>query len=421
LITFPVGSTRWKFIDELGTLYGPFTLSYSITLEQTPGICEGHTYQVYCEVFATDAECGGIWWGYSAPRSIETCPSVCPSITLSSGTCGSTFCNIFNTDFTASYMGTGFQYQFKFVTDNGTTQFTSAWSNSPVFSSSQAPYVNYFRYNKIYEVYVRAKKCNANPSWCGPCVVTSCSQPYSFVNANCCRWRNKSSGGNITAQATVGNSNQYRFRFAPISINPCLAYPFTPIGIPVTTGWTSNAFVNPGSLPLTLGMVYNVQVQTRVLSATITNPNGTTTVVPGQTTDWGPNCMIGIRGSGSPAVGTALGCYCTPGMISEDDIFVYEEYRDLTFDSELNVPSIVTSIHENNIILDPSDAGLVGNGVLNIVNLSGQLVHSENMYSMENGNYIEIPIVEQLPSGIYLINIQSDSGSLTDKIYIQHE
>jgi hypothetical protein len=37
LISYGVGATRWRFVDELGTVFGPYTLTYAITLSQCPG------------------------------------------------------------------------------------------------------------------------------------------------------------------------------------------------------------------------------------------------------------------------------------------------------------------------------------------------------------------------------------------------
>ncbi len=422
-ISYPVGQTRWKFIDASGTVFGPYTLGYLITLSQTAGICEGQTYTVYCELQANDAECGNIWWGYSVPRTIVTCGSVCPTLTANSGTslCGQTFCNIFNTDFQATYMGAGFQYQFRFVTDNGNVDFCSAWQSTPVFSTSQAPYVNYFRFNKIYAVYARAKKCAVNPAWCGPCIFSSCAIPYIDLNpTNCCRWRNKGNGGSITASPVVG-MNQYRFRFSPISISPCPANPLTPIGAAITTNWGASFAVNPAGIALQLGSVYNVQVQGRVLASNVTNCDASVVSLPGQQTDWGNVCLIGIRAATSPPVGTALGCYCVPGMMEEVVTLFDEEYRDESIENVTALPSVVTTVNESGLVLNTSEAGLFGNGVLKIFNMNGQVVLSQNLYAMESATFIEIRTDQRLPTGIYIVSIQSDQGLITDRVFIRTE
>ncbi len=426
LITYPVGSTRWTFIDELGTVYGPFTLSYAITLQQCAGICEGHTYQVYCEVQATDAECGTLWWGKSVARPITTCATACPTLTTSSGaTCGSTYCDIFAVDFQASYLGSGFEYQFKFVTDNGNTEFCSAWSTNPIFeTSSYAASANPFRYNKIYEVYVRARKCATDPAWCGPCILNTCAIPYVSVTASmCCKWRNKSSGGQITCEAIPGMDN-YRYRFTPVSINPCLPNPFTPIGpainSPTNGGW-GGLSTNPASLPLTLGTVYSVQVQGRKNSTVITQCDGTTKTIPAQQSDWGPPCLIGFRSSSSPAVGTPLGCYCTPSaFIMEDEIFVEELLRDeiIYIDEEEMAPNLVSTVFEGGFVINTSAAGLAGDGVMTLYNLSGQVVMTQNLNDMEYNDYREIVVDGNLPVGVYVVTVVGENTFISDKVYL---
>ncbi len=420
LISYGVGSTHWKFVDETGAVFGPYTLSYSITLAQCPGICEGHTYAVSCEVQANDPECGNIWWGYSTPRSIVTCASSCPTLTYNSGTglCGSTFCDIFNTDFQATYMGSGFEYQFKFVTDNGNTEFCSPWTSTPIFSSSM--YTSYFRFNKIYQVYVRARKCNQDPPWCGPCIFNTCNFPYVPVSSTqCCKWRNKSNGGFISAAGVTGLNN-YRFRFTPISINPCLPNPLTPQGPAITTGWISNS-VNPAGLPLILGTVYSVQVQGRVNASTVTQCDGTTVSIPGQQSDWGPVCLIGIRSASSPPVGTALGCYCLPGMEMEEEVLMDEQYRDYIEYEVTEQPTIVMSVMDHGVVLNTMDAGLVGEGIMRVYNMSGQLVMSRNLYAMESNAYLEIETASLLPMGVYIISIQSDSAFISERVFLRGE
>ena len=420
-ISYPVGQTRWKFIDSVGTVFGPFTLGYLINLSQCPGVCEGQTYQVFCELQATDAECGTIWWGYSVPRTIVTCANVCPTLTANGGTslCGQTFCNIFNTDFQATYMGAGFQYQFRFVTDNGNVDFCSAWQSTPVFSTSQTPYVNYFRFNKIYAVYVRARKCAANPTWCGPCIFSSCSIPHIDLNpTNCCKWRNKTNGGSITASPVVG-MNQYRFRFTPISISPCVANPLTPIGSAINTTWQTSFSVNLNGVPLGLGTVYNVQVQGRVLMSNVTNCDASVVSIPGQQTDWGNVCLTGIRASTSPPVGTPLGCYCTPSITEELVTLFDEEYRDETSFEGATPPALVTSVNENGVVINTADAGLSGMGVLRIYNMNGQMICTKYLYAMESTTLLNVETEQRLPSGIYIVSLQSDLGLISDKIFVR--
>lgn len=429
-LSFAVGSTRWTFVDGSGTTFGPFTLGYLITLSQTPGICEGQTYQVYVEVQANDSECGNIWWGTSVPRPITTCATPCPVVTANSGanSCNSTFCNIFNTDFSCTYMGTGWQYQFRFVTDNGATDFCTAWLNNPIFSTSTLPYSDYFRYNKIYQVYVRTRLCATNPSWCGPCIFNTCSMPYvSVTNTSCCKWRNKSSGGTINATPITG-MDQYRFRFTPV--DPCGDNPYQPTGPAFSSNWSSSFAVNPAGYPLVLGTVYNVQVQCRVLASNATNCSGSTVSLPGQQTDWGLPCLIGIRSSTSPAVGSSVNCCTVVNSMTIDEYFrgdelreipVYETAEDIAEDIESTVaePELhVLDASGSGLLLDVEDASLFGDGTIDIYNASGQIVSSAFLYSMHQNSTLEVPVHTDLPAGIYIASIHNEYGRVSCKFFI---
>ena len=301
LISFSVGSTRWKFVDSNGNVYGPYTGTFLFNFGQASDICETlSSLNAFVEVQANDADCGNIWWGYSVSRPLNICTQVCPTISASSGTvpCGGTICEIFNNSVSSSYVGPGFQYQFRFVTDNGLTEFITPWSTSPIFLTSTNPYVNYFRYGKVYQVYVRVKRCNNNPTWCGPCIFSSCGFPYANITpinstsglSNYCLWRNKT--GPEMATDAIPGMDQYRFRLMPV--NACASNPFNPTGGAITTGWSSNYFFYPAAHPIPLNQVYILQAQCRVLPATFTNSNGQTVTIPGQQSDWGGPVLLGF-------------------------------------------------------------------------------------------------------------------------------
>lgn len=429
-ITYTVGATRWKFVDGSGNVLGPFTLTYFCNLSQITGACEGQTYQVSVEVQANDPECGDIWWGYSTPRPIVVCQDICPTITANAGTvsCGGVFTDIFNTSFGTSNIGNGFQYQFRFVTDNGNTDFCTAWQTSPFFQTSTLPYTNYFRYNKIYSVYVRVKKCNDNPVWCGPCTFSTTVLPYISVNTtNCCKWRNKN-GGTLNATG-VNGMDQYRFRFSPI--DPCSSNPFLPIGPAVSTNWAGSLAVNPGGLPLTLGTVYNVQVQCRVLPSTVENCDGTTNSLSGQQSDWGPPCFVGIRSASSPAVGASVDCCISAFAMLNDNGMIDGEYRMIEFDEydefaftsdEITVAEpqlIVTRVSPDAVDLQLDEASLFGDGTLNIFNLNGQLIHSEKLVAMHTYNNVRVITETTLATGVYIVSVQTDYGIVSKKFFVQ--
>ena len=446
LTAFGVGSTHWKFIGSSGTVYGPYTtignpsvanLSHQFKLEQGPEICETEgSLQLLIEVQAADIDCQNIWWGYSTPMPILICSTICPTISFNNpnAPCGGVMCNIYNISFGLSNVGQGFQYQYRFVTDNGQTEFVTSWQNTPFFNTSTVPFTNYFRYGKIYQVYVRIKRCASNPQWCGPCIYTTCGFPSANITSinsssglsNYCLWRNKQ-GPPIDANIVVG-MDQYRFRFMPV--DPCSNNPFAPIAGPITTGWSYNYFINPSGLPIPLNQVYILQVQYRVLPATLTNPSGQTVTIPGQQSDWGWPCFIGFRSSASPAAGSTVSC-CNfplpsanmmPGEYFDGEGKWTEFYEWEEEPTPIVQPGKITllSAAGNDIQLDVTESNLVGDGQAELFNISGQLIMTKKITAIHENDKVSIVTEQELPTGIYLISITTAYGHVTEKFFMSN-
>jgi hypothetical protein len=433
-ILYTVGNTRWKFVDSNGNVYGPYSGTYIFNFGQAPEICESlSSLSAYVEVQATDADCGQQWWGYSQARTLNLCSQICPTISVASGTiaCGGTMCEIFNNSVSSSNVGSGFQYQYRFVTDNGQTEFITPWNNSPVFNTSTNPYVNYFRYGKVYQVYVRVKRCNSNPTWCGPCIINSCGFPYANITAinatsglpNYCLWRNKTGPQMVTS--SIPGMDQYRFRLMPV--DHTASNPFNPIGGALTTGWGSNNFFYPAAHPIPLNQVYILQAQCRVLPATFTNASGQTVTIPGQQSDWGWPCFVGFRSSASPAAGSVIQeCdFPTPAMGILPEDFLGENKWTEFYSIDDEIPPVlesgsvtIMSITGNEITVNSSESLLTGNAICEVYNLNGQLIASSNLAAIHESNSVIITTKEELPNGIYLITIYTAEGRVTEKFLI---
>jgi len=433
-ISYSVGSTRWKFVDADGNVYGPYVGTYLFNFGQAPQICETiSSLNAYVEVQANDADCGTIWWGYSVARPMNICAQICPNISASGGsvTCGGTFCSIFNTSVASSNAGAGFQYQFRFVTDNGQTEFITPWNSSPIFSTSTNPYVNYFRYNKVYQVYVRVKRCNSNPTWCGPCILNSCVFPYANITptnstsglSNYCLWRDKP--GPQMETAAIPGMDQYRFRLMPV--DPCGANPFFPTGGAITTGWGSNYFFYPAAHPSTLNQVYILQAQCRVLPATYTNPSGQSATIPGQQSDWGWPCFVGFRSGASPPAGSTIACcsFPTPSsqMLPEEYLGEnrWTEFYEWEEEPQASIYSGKISImnaNGNDITINSSESLLTGAATCELYSMGGKLLESRIIPAIHEHEFITITTQEELPNGIYLVTLSTPEGRVTEKFLI---
>jgi hypothetical protein len=431
-VTPSVGSTKWKFVDTNGNVYGPYTGTYLFSFGLATGLCETVTSLVaYVEIQANDADCGNIYWGYSAGRTLDLCTYICPVISASANavSCGGTVCDILYTTFSCSNVGDGFQYQFKFVTDNGQSEFITSWSTSPIFQTQN---VSYLRYGKIYQVYARVKRCNSNPQWCGPCTFNTCAFPYASIlgASNYCKWR--PSTGILDINTIAGNNIRYRFRLVPV--NPCLSNPFLPVGPALTTGWSGQNVIsfNLGSLPAQLNQVYMLQIQARVNSSTYTTPTGQTITIPVQQSDWGWPCFIGLASANSPLIGTNIQCcsYGPPASMTLPDelvavnrmLEIYDPESEL-YEGEFLMPEGRVSavlLQGNTLSLDVSESQLSGNTQLEIYSMNGQLMHSASLSAIHENSTITITTERELSNGVYLITLSTPQGRVTEKLLVAH-
>lgn len=408
-------TTTWLFVDSQGTTVGPCAGVGNYNLSNCPGFCLGTgTWTGYCQVQSNDAECGNIDWGYSLGLPMVFCEVGCPSII--SPACNSTVSSISSANFSCTSLGAGFTYQWRFVTDNGNTEFCSNWG-SGTFNPSGSSIAGCFRFNKLYSVYVRARYCATEviSGWCEPaCVILSAPLPYlSFASGTCCRWRN-ANGGLIQTSGILGIS-QYRYRFVPI--DPCdPLYPLTPTGPAITTGWGTSS-VNPNGL-VTPGKIYMVQVQGRVNANNCPTCGGSTVSLPIQQIDWGYLCIIGFRSASSPAVGTPIGCYCSPNFVTAPIEPDEEIEVDFSGDKTVGVMTIA-STGRKMIAVNISESGLTGDGILKVYNTSGQLIYEQNIIDAEYSPFIQVDIEQQLQTGVYIVTAQTGSGSMSQKVFLQ--
>jgi hypothetical protein len=72
----------------------------------------------------------------------------------------------------------------------------------------------------------------------------------------------------------------------------------------------------------------------------------------------------------------------------------------------------------NEIQLDVTESNLAGHGQAEVFNLSGQLIHRENIAAIHENSVINIVTKEPLPTGIYIVSISTPFGRVTEKFFI---
>ena len=406
------------FFDGVGVPdIGPYTIAggqVSMGTVSTSWV-SGASYIVTIEVQANDSECGLIWWGFSVPRTITFC-GICdlPWTGSNISPNNQTLSNICTNFSVAPFLG-NYQFRYRFQSDNGNTEFCSTWATGDL-STCNSTIFDCLRYNKVYQVSFGVRFNPSDPiCWYGPTTSITPTMPYTNVSSTeCCKWRNANSG--FIQGALIPGYDQYRFRLTPI--DPCNASaPLAPIGPAITTGWSVSSLLNPNSVT-TPGTVYLVQEQGRILSNSCPNCSGVNALIPGQQTDWGNLCIIGIRSSSSPAVGTPIGCYCTPGIAAP-----FEEL-DLTYDVDFvtthkTAIATVRQTGEKIIAVDLDATQTMGEGKIELRNLAGQVVMHQLVQEGEQQFEINLNELPNMSTGIYILTVSTAGGSFTEKLFIQ--
>lgn len=410
--------TRFFFDGQGIPDIGPCTISGG-TMQL--GICSsawvsGGTYIVTAEVQANDSECGLIWCGYSIPRTINFCgvcnlPWTASNISPNNTTLSNICTNFSVTPFLGNY-----QFRWRFQTDNGNTEFCSTW-NTGDLSSCGSNVFDCLRYNKSYQVSFGVRFQPTDPiCWYGPTNIVTPSMPYPNVNSTeCCKWRNVNGG--FIQGALIPGYDQFRFRLTPI--DPCNSNPpLTPVGPAITTGWSVSSLLNPNGV-VTPGTIYLVQEQARILSNSCTNCTGGTLSILGQQTDWSSICIIGMRSSSSPSVGTPIGCFCTPAMsgpMVESELTYEVEY----VTAQKTAVISVTNSDDKIIAVDLKASNAMGDGLLQLRNLSGQVVYEQKVVRSDEQIEFAIETSHEMSTGIYVLTVQTSGGVINEKLFLNY-
>ncbi|MFM9986265.1 MAG: T9SS type A sorting domain-containing protein [Flavobacteriales bacterium] len=419
----PLGSTRWKFVDE----FGNETICVGVgdqPISNCGEFClDGSTYTVFVEVRANDAECGNIFWGYGPGKPMQMCSNIC--LTMITPTNNQVINNFQNFTFSAAG-SVGYEYNWRFTTDGGTTQFCTGWLTTPNFSPFTLSNIsNCLSYNKIYQLQLKVRYCESETEsdWCAP--ISFITPPFPYVNVNadyCCKWRNINSG-TLYANAVLG-IDQYQWRFTPI--NDAICPPdLTPIGIPVFTSWSSLSYVNPNGIPgLIAGTTYNVQVKGRTNAFNCTLCSGTNQINNEQLSEWGPSCIIPFRTTGDPSPGTFFECCAGFNGGNGDANMIGTEseslqYSDLQYSNHSNFGILeIRTMNQNSISVLFSETQLSGDGILRIYSLNGAIVYEQLVHEIQLNTTFTIDLKESISTGMYIVSVVTDSGAVSDKIMI---
>lgn len=381
-----IQAARWYFtdIDSGDEFFLQVNGSNSLLqLNAVGGLCFDKTYDVRVEV-QTD----NYWCGTSVVRQIFTEEFAIAEI--SPLVIGQTF-TAFD-QINSQFVGTGNLFEWRFTTDNGTTQFTQL--NIPNTTILLLENVPCLRYNRIYTIEVRVQYCGVWGPWSEPGFIFTDNVPQIDVRDEFCN----------TVQTTTSyiscdftpNVDSFAWQFAPIDpTDPTM----TPIG-PAIVAFTPTTTIYLLEVGLTPGTTYRVGTK-----AIFGLNDGCGTPQEG---DYGFFCPMTIQGSFGPT-GTgnsndgAEWIGTSPSIPPADNRLTV--YPNPLAEGPLNLvlPEVVTE----------------GTVQLDVYDLSGRMVSNEVRGVGFGAQLIQLPLPYDLRPGQYLVRATYATGTATARFIVR--
>ncbi|MFM1999071.1 MAG: hypothetical protein RL204_1018 [Bacteroidota bacterium] len=387
-----VTNTRFRLVPTTtpnnGGCTATVTGSNTIVLtNQFTCACFGINYDCYVEV-----QVDGHWCGESLARPIQFQSG--PSTNILST---SPFTFPLDSTIGAAYACGGSDYQWRFVSQNGTTITCDLTNNSSIDLDIKC---NCLRYNRIYQVMVRVRaSCNSNlwSEWCGltgpnsdPLIMYTPPMPAIIIPANKCN--------TVLAPFTyldvdyIANVSNYHFQSTRVSPTP----PYAPIAAPVVIiNNTNSGYVIVGN---TAGATYR----------TCFKPSITSCNSP-QEGSWGPYCYYAISPGTAPSGMTLENPQEDNAVVQVVDESISENPL------ESNV-SIYKNGGETIVMIDLKENLISGDAQVRMYNLNGQLVYADNFVNSTGVSVFQLGMPSDLANGTYIMHITCDTFSTAEKV-----
>lgn len=367
----PVEMTGWLFVcvDDLSEIYVEISgTNPNINLNQVPGVCYDKTYMVYVRVMIA-----GSWCGYGQGREIIMEPA--PRTAIQPAYCGQSY-PVNSGILVATFLGATAITEWEFSTDNANTVFSI--QSNPGSSAIFLDDVPQMRYNKVYQVRVRANVCGLWGPWSLPCPIITQPLPYTEMLSNFCNTIVPSNATWVCYPIALADT--YVWQVAPIDCGDTEFVPTGPAQVFFVYGGT-NVF-NLGQAEIIPGQCYRVGVKAYVGE---------------QQGEYGYFCEVQAAGGVAPP---------PPSSIAADESPLINEW---TWDGEMGVypnPSN-TGNFTLNMSAVPQDLSFS----VQVYNSTGQLVMSEQLNST-GADQIQMTAGNDLGSGMYFIKVLDQNQSV---------
>jgi hypothetical protein len=243
-----VQATRWKLQNTTTLEECTFTVNNGATttiLNNFPCVCFGYTYNVWCEVRVDNQ-----WCGYGPVQQIIMEPE--PTTDMLPAYENVTY-DIYQDALGAVFVDNTQLFEWEFTTDNGSTQFVVQGAvGSSIVEIDVIPQM---RYNKIYQVRIRARLCGVWGPWSNVNIIFIGPLPYTKLQSQYCN--TTIFLGQTLIADFVENATNYIWQFAPITCNDPL---MMPIG-PAIVFNDNNSVINLQDVDLAPSTCYRVAVK----------------------------------------------------------------------------------------------------------------------------------------------------------------
>lgn len=356
-------------------------------------LCFGENYDVLVQV-----QIEGQWCGYSTLQPIAMEPE--PTTTLNAVYVNGT--TDLSAAIQAAFLGSSGILYWRLTTDNGQTVIDYSYGLDG-WMVLNLPDPECLRFNKIYNVEIAAEYCGQVGSYSTPVNIFTQNVPYTKVRNEYCG--TSQFIGNTILCDFIASVDTYAWQFGPIEEDDP---DMVPVG-PAIVAFTDDPLMFLlGLAPdgLESGTAYRVGVKPLLGVDADGNLDACDEVQEG---DYGEFCQVVILPSAPPgeAAGLTNG---DPELIDEKQINLVSN------GDQIDLYRVGGSTEILQISLRESE--MSGNAALRVFDMTGKLVHQAGYAKIEQADIIQDAIPSNLPAGIYIVTLETETGAISEKIYL---
>lgn len=352
-----------------------------------PGtLCYDQEYMISCQL-----RVGGKWCGFGTEHLLIT--EEYPSVTVLPEYWNDSFL-LQPGNIRTNYLGDGQQVQWRFTTNIGSPEGATVIDYTDWGSNSSYCYfqnVECMRYNKIYQVEVRASFCDLTGPWSDPIAIITEPIPHTNVRPEYCG--EEMYMGSYMLCEYIEGADQYAWITIPVDPDDP---EMTPIGAASTATSSNSNAITMNAFDVEYGQSYSVGVK----------------------------AQLGAYDSCGDYQEADFGSYCVVHMIDLNAQFAPDEAGEalVPVQEELFITDrmeVVQTALGQNITLDIRDAGLNGSTDFSLYGINGQLIQRDRMMILPEIDQVQLWLNNDLSTGVYVLQAVQGEQQVSTKFYIR--